>query len=266
VPEDHKTSVFGKKGLIGVIAGLWGWVSQRPHTHPDSVEKHDSSMVRNTRQLLATLRDHNKTEQKISQRFQTGTRALQLSAQGSGTLNHRCYSVKIRNTKLGASELIHSVALNFSKLSPSELADFDKTKGKSWVLKIGDEFDITMLGPWNGAVRVVEMSTNAFVFATLQGHPEAGIIRFAAKHGTKTDLEFEISSTARSRDAVVDVAYQGGGKGVQLATWLQFLEGVVKLSGGVQVGQIHTVTEELPADQNNAPKTSRAVAKEAHSV
>lgn len=272
MPGDRKTFIFGKKGLIGVVAGLWKWLWQRPHSHLDTVEQHDSvkqhdsSMIKNTRQLLTTLRDHKKIEQKISQRTQTGARALQLSFQGSGTLNHRCYSVKIRNAKVSASELIRLVSLNFAALSPSELANFEKIKGAPWILKVGDEFDITMLGPWNGAVRVVEMAPNAFVFATLEGHPEAGIIRFTVKPktGAKNDLEFEISSTARSRDAVVDMAYQGAGKHVQLATWLQFLEAVVKLSGGVQIDKIQTVFEELPDDQNNAPKVARATAKEAH--
>ncbi|MEJ7664031.1 MAG: DUF1990 family protein [Hymenobacter sp.] len=61
---------------------------------------------------------------------------------------------------------------------------------------------------------------------TLEGHPEAGRIRFEAHalDGRPDALRFEIHSLARSRDGLVAFAYDtlGGGKLMQEATWVEF--------------------------------------------
>ena len=46
-------------------------------------------------------------------------------------------------------------------------------------MAVGDEYVVRMPGPWDGPVRVVERTPTAFRFATLEGHLEAGQIRFA---------------------------------------------------------------------------------------
>ncbi len=95
---------------------------------------------------------------------------------------------------------------DLNALSPQLLARFDKVRGAPEKLQVDDEFLIHIAGPWNGPVRVMEVTESGFKLATLEGHMEAGEIVFNV--GTKnTKAVFEIESVARSRDVVVDLFY-----------------------------------------------------------
>ena len=176
------------------------------------------------------------------------TENVQLEGEGFGKLLGRHYAVRLKST-LEPSALMDRVKQNLSALSPDELAAFEKTNGSAWALKLGDEFDIQILGPWNGSVRVIEVTPDAFSFVTLRGHPEAGKIRFAVTKGNAGELNATITSWARSRDAVVDLGYDklGLGKGLQTTTWRTFLERIAALSDCEMVGEV--VVSEQPLEE-----------------
>ncbi len=175
---------------------------------------------------------------------------VQLEGEGFGKLLGRRYEVVFKSG-LQPSALMTKVTQNLDQLSPEELASFEKTQGSSWGLKLGDEFEITILGPWNGRVRVIEVAADAFSFVTLQGHPEAGRIRFAVQSTKPGMLRFNITSWARSRDALVDLTYDklNIGKNIQTTAWQTFLERVVELGNGRQVGKIEV--SEQPLEENH---------------
>ena len=108
---------------------------------------------------------------------------------------------------------------------------------------MGDEFVVRMPGPWDGPVRVVERNDTCFRLITLEGHLEAGQIRFsaAARDGR---LVFAIESWARGGDRLSNLLYDRlrMSKEIQFHMWTSFLEGVVKLSGGTRDGglRVHT--------------------------
>ena len=135
--------------------------------------------------------------------------------------------------------------------SPDALADFKKKDGDDGPIKVGDEFHITILGPWNGSVRGTDVGATSFGFITLEGHPEAGRIRFEAHNLDERPgvLRFEIRSRARSRDGLVAFAYHttGIGKRVQEATWVEFCRRVAAASGGQAQGDV--VVETLTHDE-----------------
>lgn len=176
------------------------------------------------------------------------TENVQLEGEGFGKLLGRHYAVRLRST-LEPNALMDRVKQNLSALSPDELAAFEKTNGSPWGLKLGDEFDIQILGPWNGAVRVIEVAPDAFSFVTLRGHPEAGKIRFAVTRGATGELNATITSWARSRDAVVDLGYDklGLGKGLQTTTWRTFLERIATLSESEMIGEV--IVSEQPLEE-----------------
>jgi hypothetical protein len=173
---------------------------------------------------------------------------LQLPADGFGPLFHRRYQVDIDGPRLGAEELMAEIQRDLAAFAPSELADFKKVKGAPGRLAVGDEYDITILGPWNGSVAVADVEPTSFTLVTLQGHPEAGQIRFQIMpHPQQRGaLRFQILSWARSRDMLVGLSYNEGklGKEVQKNAWVSFCETVVGGSGGRQIGEIDVVTEE----------------------
>jgi hypothetical protein len=174
---------------------------------------------------------------------------VQLEGDGFGQLIGRHYEIRF-SSSLEPAALMRLVHQNVSWLSPEALANFEKTSGAAWNMRIGDEFEITILGPWNGRVRVTAMDEQSFSFVTLKGHPEAGRIRFAVErpmYNGRGVLRFTIDSWARTRDAVVNAAYNLGGKNVQTTTWKTFLERVVVLARGDAIGEVTTFERDLEA-------------------
>lgn len=167
--------------------------------------------------------------------------AEQPAATGSGPLLERRYFIDIARPILTPTQLMAKVQADVPGFSPEVLADFKKKDGDG-PIQAGDEFHIAILGPWNGCVRVTEVTTTAFEFITLEGHPEAGRIRFEAHYLDEAPavLRFEIRSAARSRDGLVAFAYDtlGGGKLLQEATWVEFCRRVAAASGGKALGNV----------------------------
>jgi len=170
----------------------------------------------------------------------------QPAAQGAGPKLERRYFIDLVQPRLGAAQLMQAVQADLPRFSPGLLADFKQRKGEPGVLRVGDEFHIKILGPWNGSVRVTNVGLTSFDLVTLEGHPEAGHIRFEVHQLDERpgELRFEICSLARSRDGLVAFAYDtiGGGKLMQEATWVEFCHRVAEASGGQALGPVTVET------------------------
>lgn len=173
-------------------------------------------------------------------------KAEQPADTGAGPFLERTYCVDIARPRLSARALMHEVQCHLPDFSPDLLAEFKKTAGAPDCLRPGDEFAVKILGPWNGNVRVTDVAEDSFELATLQGHPEAGRIRFSARPDDRRPgvVRFEIRSWARSRDGLVAFFYDklGAGKRVQEQTWRLFCEKVAERSGGEPLGPVSIET------------------------
>jgi hypothetical protein len=176
----------------------------------------------------------------------TGGRDLQAPEDGAGPLFHRRYCVRIRRPQLSARELMARIQRDPDAAAPRELATFRKTSGEDGRMRVGDEYVVRMAGPWDGPVRVVEVTESSMRLATLTGHLEAGQIEFAAADADG-ELEFRIESWARSGDRLSNLAYTHlrMAKEIQLHMWTSFLERVVRLSGGRRSGAIAIETRRV---------------------
>ena len=172
--------------------------------------------------------------------------APQPAATGAGPYTSRRYSVAVARPRLSSAALMQKIKCDLPAFAPGLLADFEKTQGHPNGLAGGDEFHIRILGPWNGSVRVTEVGETYFELITLDGHCEAGRIRFAAQaHEQEAGaLAFEISSWTRARDGLVAFAYDtlGVGRHVQEATWTTFCERVAEAAGGQALGPVSVET------------------------
>ncbi|UYZ57636.1 DUF1990 domain-containing protein [Hymenobacter latericus] len=168
--------------------------------------------------------------------------------QGAGPFTERRYYIDIAHPKQPAEALMHDIQCNIERYSPGLLAEFHKEKGEKHGLHVGDEFHIKIIGPWNGSVRVTEVAKQHFELLTLEGHPEAGHIRFSLRQLPNQPgvLRFEIHSKARARDGLVAFAYGtlGVGKQVQEQTWVTFCQRVAEESGGEALGPVQVDTTE----------------------
>jgi hypothetical protein len=170
---------------------------------------------------------------------------LQLPEDGVGPLFHRTYRTRIHDADVSAEQLVAAIRTNPNRVSPTEFARFFKVHGDGEEMRVGDEYVVRMPGPWDGPVRVVEVTPCAFRLATLSGHLEAGQIKFSAAAGDQ--LVFAIESWACSGDRLSDLLYQHlrMAKEIQLHMWTSFLERVAKLAGGGMSGGIEIVTRRV---------------------
>jgi hypothetical protein len=172
--------------------------------------------------------------------------AEQPAATGSGSLLERRYFIDVTRPRRTPAQVMSEIQADLPSFSPELLADFERTGGQEGPLKVNDEFHIKILGPWNGSVRVTDVSSTFFEFVTLEGHPEAGRIRFEVHYLDESPdtLRFEIRSWARSRDGLVAFVYDtiGGGKLMQEATWTEFCRRVAAASGGQALGDVTVET------------------------
>ena len=177
---------------------------------------------------------------------------LQGPGDGVGPFFHRFYRARIRGAELEPEELVARVSGDPDRVAPTEFASFQKVAGDPGRMRVGDEFVIRMPGPWDGPVRVVEVTPTWFRFVTLEGHLEAGQIRFGAERSDDL-VAFTIESWARSADRLCDLLYDRlrMAKEVQLHMWISFLERVVEVSGGRREGCVDVLTrrvDEAPDD------------------
>jgi len=167
----------------------------------------------------------------------------QLTGDGVGPLFHRRYQARIRRPRLSAEALMGRLTADLNQVAPTEFARFSKVLGDKGTMAEGDEFVVRMPGPWDGPVRVVDLTPTSFRLATLDGHLEAGQIEFrAADDGDEVVLTIE--SWARSGDRLSRFLYQKlrMAKEVQFHMWTSFLESGAKLAGGRLTGGIDVET------------------------
>lgn len=165
---------------------------------------------------------------------------LQLPSDGAGPLFHRRYEARIREARMTPDALIDVLARDLNRASPTEFARFHRVDGGAdGRLRLNDELLVHMPGPWNGPVRVAEITSTSFRFATLHGHLEAGQIEFTAAADDGA-LRFRIESWARSGDRLSNFLFEHlrMAKEVQLHMWSSFLEEVANVAGGRLTGGI----------------------------
>jgi hypothetical protein len=170
---------------------------------------------------------------------------------GVGPLMHRSFLVRVREAQLTAGELIATFAGRPDRAAPTALASFVKIRGEEGELRVGDEFTVRMPGPWDGPVRAVEVAPTHFSFVTLDGHLEAGRIRFEARDLAPGRLEVRIEAWARGGDRLSNLLFDRlrVNKEVQLHMWTSVLERLTRLAGGRRDGPIDIRTRRVdPAE------------------
>jgi hypothetical protein len=174
---------------------------------------------------------------------------VQRPEDGEGPLFRRRYRARISDARVPAAVLMEAIQADPDRVAPFGLAHFEKVAGEQGRLRVGDEFVVRMPAPWNGPIRVVEVTATSFRFVTLQGHLEAGQIEWRA-YDRDDVLVFEVESWARGGDRLSRVMHDHipMAKEVQLHMWTRVLERVTRrVSGTLAEGiDIETRRVELP--------------------
>ncbi len=162
-----------------------------------------------------------------------GKAEVQKSTDGEGPLYHRRYFIDLDHVIDSPEVLTEALKKDINAFSPQILATFEKTKGSETEMKVGDEFMVHITGPWNGPVRVSEVTPLSFTLVTLNGHLEAGRIKFSfEKH--QRGVRFLIESFARSADHIVDFLYDKVPvvRLAQKEMWIEYCRAVARFATG----------------------------------
>jgi len=161
----------------------------------------------------------------------------QKASEGSGPLYHRKYRVALPVSCENALFTMALLQANINEFSPQALARFEKQSGTDDGMAPGDCYQIYISGPWNGPVKVSEVNEASFVLHTLEGHMEAGEIKFAVEE-IDTQLYFTIESLARSKDGLVDLLYDKipVAKLAQTTMWISVCQTFAKAAQRVEKG------------------------------
>ena len=154
----------------------------------------------------------------------------QLPDQGAGPLERKRFLASVLDSLLTAPELMRVFRSEARDLLPVEFAD-DEDEETKRVLEPG--MTLTLELPLRGQVQVrVEEATDDHVtFATLEGHPIAGIVRFIARPDGE-GIQFLIEIFSRSANVLDRVMMKSGGAALQRSVWRKAVERVVERTGG----------------------------------
>ena len=177
---------------------------------------------------------------------------VQAAADGDGPLVLRSYEVDIRRADLSPEQLIERLLARPADLNDDRIAGFVRDDAPATDLRVDDELVVELPGPWNGPVRVTRAGPSGLLLQTLNGHMEAGQIRFdTTDHSHRSDgthdYRFRIRSWARGGDRAFTLLHLGlrVAKELQTAMWVAMCEGAVTVSGGEREGRISVITEVL---------------------
>lgn len=157
---------------------------------------------------------------------------VQFVTDGVGELLHRRYTTVVDGAGRSPETLMTAVQTDPNCVVP-DAAVFQRSDGDG-PMRLGDEYVVRMPAPWDGPVRVVDLTPRSFRLATLWGHLEAGQIEFRADTLPDGALRFEIESWARPGDHVSHLLYNRLplAKEVQLSVWARTCTAVAGLVGG----------------------------------
>ena len=164
----------------------------------------------------------------------------QMAEDGVGSMHHKSFWVDIAGSTHSPASLMKLFRERITELMPIEFA---AEPGAATKIEKG----ATMTGslPMRGhfQVRVEVAEPTRVVFATVEGHPLAGIVEFKTSE-TPTGLRFSIDVYTRAANLLDFIAVRTVGEPPQTANWKAVAGNVVEASGGTSEG-VKTETETL---------------------
>lgn len=175
-------------------------------------------------------------------------------ADGVGRLEYKRFVADIRDTPYDAAAFMERVREQCTALMPVEFGAEPAAPQE-----IAEGVSLTAALPLRGSiqVRVEDVTPRSFTFATLRGHPLAGIVRFDARDIGPRALRFTVTVCARPATAFDWLAMKTVGRLLQNQNWIATLERAVVLSQGTCAG---VQVDERQCDDDAATYLERRIA------
>jgi uncharacterized protein YbjT (DUF2867 family) len=153
--------------------------------------------------------------------------------EGVGGLETKRFWADIRQAQYSPEELMAQFRARCTELMPIE---FDAEPGTPQQVVEGATLTAALPLRGNIQVRVVEVEPRVVTFATLRGHPLAGVVRFAASEPGAGVVRFSVSVFARAATMVDWLAMSTVGGQAQNSTWRTVVQRMIDISGGEAPG------------------------------
>ena len=152
---------------------------------------------------------------------------------GVGGMEQKRFWADILHSPQSPETLMDTFRLRCTELMPIE---FEAEPGTPQ--KIVEGVTLTAALPLRGniQVRVVESTARVVTFATLRGHPLAGVVRFTTAEPAPGVVRFAVSVFARAASLMDWLALSTVGGAAQNSTWRTVVERMVEVSGGTSNG------------------------------
>jgi NADH dehydrogenase len=149
--------------------------------------------------------------------------------EGVGGMERKRFWADIRQSAYDANSLMESFRRRCTELMP---ISFDTEPGTPQ--EVVDGATLTAALPLRGniQIRVEEVTPHAVTFATLRGHPLAGVVRFTTSAPSPGVVRFRVSVFARAASMLDWLALSAGGAAAQNSTWRTVVERVAEMAGG----------------------------------
>ncbi|HEX6083213.1 MAG TPA: NAD(P)H-binding protein [Thermoanaerobaculia bacterium] len=155
-----------------------------------------------------------------------------LPEDGFGSLEHKTFFAEIRGARLSAASLMAAFRERVNEFMPIE---FVAEPGAPDRIEKGATLTGSLPLRGNFQVRVEVAEPTHVVFATLEGHPLAGIVEFTSseEHGV---LRFAIDTWTRAANIFDWLAVRTVGAPAQDANWRAVVQRIIDASGGTSEG------------------------------
>jgi uncharacterized protein YbjT (DUF2867 family) len=160
----------------------------------------------------------------------------QLPEEGFGSMDRKRYWADIVRSQYDAAGLLDLFRANVTEVMPIE---FEAEPGAATVVEQGATMTAALPMRGNIQIRVVESTDRHVTFATIEGHPLAGVVRFSTSDASDR-VRFEVTVYARAANAFDWIVMNTVGAVMQDANWVAVVERMVELSRGAAVEGIQT--------------------------
>lgn len=154
----------------------------------------------------------------------------QLPSEGIGTLKRKRYWADITGTNYDADALFDLFRTHFNEVLPV-FVEAAPEPATSDVIEEGESITLSLPMRGHVQVRVAELRSRATTLLTLEGHPLAGAVHFATT-ASGSALRFQVEVFDRAANMIDLIAMRTLGDRLQVQTWTEVVENMVKLSGG----------------------------------
>lgn len=155
--------------------------------------------------------------------------------EGVGGMERKRFWADITQSRYDPEALMEAFRRRCTELMPIE---FEAEPGTPQQVVEGATLTAALPLRGNIQIRVEEAGPRAVTFATLRGHPLAGVVRFTTSAPAPGTVRFRVSVFARAASMIDWLALNAGGAAAQNSTWRTVVERVAEMaageSGGVQ--------------------------------